>query len=191
MVVPVRDVIFTQDSIGSTFADGRQFEELIKQLHNGEVDPLKRPFMCLEAVKFDGQIRSLDNRRLYCLKEYQKQVSHEVKVRLQVSTVQDKATLKFLQRCAPGCGGGSNVTVRRARPFWARAGLLRTTQHRQALQANARGGRRPSEHQREDEPASSGGAAAAGDADGGESGCVKNLEAPHDTVENDSWGEWK
>ena len=72
----VDEIEYTQSWISSQFKDGKQFEDLLNDLDNGKVDPCVHPNMCLEVVEQEGIYYSIDNRRLYCLKEYQKKWKH-------------------------------------------------------------------------------------------------------------------
>ena len=71
-IVPVDEIRFIQDTIGETFKDGRFLKDLIAALIHGEVHPLKDEFLCLDVVLYRGRLRSMNNRRLYCLKEFQR-----------------------------------------------------------------------------------------------------------------------
>lgn len=71
-IVPVDEIRFTHDTISETFKDGRFLEELIADLIHGEVHPLKDEFLCLEVVLYRGRLHSMNNRRLHCLKEFQR-----------------------------------------------------------------------------------------------------------------------
>ena len=55
----------------SRFSDGKRFDVLIEQLRKGAVDPMRDKFLQLEGVKIDNKYYSLNNRRLYCLRQYQ------------------------------------------------------------------------------------------------------------------------
>ena len=68
----VDEIEYTQAWISSQFKDGKQFEDLMNDLDNGNVDPCVHPSMCLDVVEHEGIYYSIDNRRLYCLKEHQK-----------------------------------------------------------------------------------------------------------------------
>ena len=61
----------------------------------------------MAAAKKHNVIKSWDNRRLWCLKEYQKVVKHEVHVRFLFYDLD-----KFEKRCD---GDGQNVTIRKGR----------------------------------------------------------------------------
>jgi len=112
-IVPVRDVLFTQDSIGSRFTDGRTFEDLIEGLQSGAIVPLSAGFLTLTAVNVDGKNFCMNNRRLWCLQEYQKTVNKTVCVRLRITKNKDPEIDKFLRHYTTIDSGGS---VRRRAP---------------------------------------------------------------------------
>ncbi|WP_343565486.1 hemagglutinin repeat-containing protein [Kiloniella sp. b19] len=60
-------VRFTQSSISGNFSDGRSVDDLVTGLRNGTVDPSSLP--PIRTFEVNGQLYSLDNRRLYA---YQK-----------------------------------------------------------------------------------------------------------------------
>ena len=63
-----RNIRYTHDSIARSFADGRNFDELLESLSGGSVRSLQDTFLALQVVCVDGVQYSLDNRRLYVLK---------------------------------------------------------------------------------------------------------------------------
>ncbi|MGC1491118.1 MAG: hypothetical protein WA798_07060, partial [Candidatus Acidiferrum sp.] len=60
-------VLFSQDSISSTFTDGRTLEESITGLGNGTILPADLP--AIRLVNRDGLLYTLDNRRLYVFQQ--------------------------------------------------------------------------------------------------------------------------
>lgn len=69
-VVRLRDakaIRFTQDSIGRTFKDGGDVDDLILKLRSGQVKPDSLP--PIRIFEKEGKIYSLDNRRLYAAKQ--------------------------------------------------------------------------------------------------------------------------
>ena len=87
--VLVDDVSFTQENCGRKFKDGRSLEQLVAELHAGKHDPLRSEFLCLEALwKRDRngthRLYSNDNRRLWCLKEFQSQSGKHVYMRIRL-----------------------------------------------------------------------------------------------------------
>ena len=91
----VGEIEYTQASIKAEFRDGRPLEQLISDLHRGKVDPGRD--LELEVVEYGGKYYSNDNRRLYCLKEYQENVHWNVKVAAKVY-VFPKAFERFVDR---------------------------------------------------------------------------------------------
>merc|ERR1711862_581315 len=79
-VASVRDLRFSHDSIRSHFSDGRSFKELIGELMRGEIDPLQdEPFRAgLQVWRFRGKNICRNNRRLYCLKQFQRSRREDV-----------------------------------------------------------------------------------------------------------------
>ena len=97
----VRDIEFTQASIKNCFRDGRYLEDLISDLDQGKVDPSGHRNLQLEVVQCKDKFYSNDNRRLFCLKEHQKSVDWNVKVRAKVHrlpAVFDRFIDRFFER---------------------------------------------------------------------------------------------
>jgi len=69
----VKEINFSQNSIGRNFKDGRSFDDLLRKLRKGTVDPTHAGFLKLEVYFYDRRLYTLNNRRLWCLKEYQKE----------------------------------------------------------------------------------------------------------------------
>lgn len=101
------DVRFTQDTIAPTFTDGKTFDRLIGELQSGKVHPSRDDFLKLEAFRCDiveGNsprrrcLFSLNNRRLHCLKEFQKQLGKPLKIHLKVqrTTPEQQAMVKAM-----------------------------------------------------------------------------------------------
>ena len=72
-ILRVNDVYNTRRDISRTFKapDNRPLDDLIWDLWSGNVDPCSHRNMCLEVVQYRGSYYSNNNRRLYCLKQYQ------------------------------------------------------------------------------------------------------------------------
>lgn len=72
ITLPAQDVAFTHGIIDNRFAHGEHaslgLDTLINKLRDG-LDPLATLSLTLNAVFFHGRLRSLNNRRLYCLKQ--------------------------------------------------------------------------------------------------------------------------
>lgn len=92
MQAVAEDVRFTQDTIAPTFTDGKTFDRLIGELLSGKVHPSRDDFLVLDAFRSDvgegitrrGCIFSLNNRRLHCLKEFEKLLGKPLKIHLKV-----------------------------------------------------------------------------------------------------------
>jgi hypothetical protein len=65
--VDASSVRFTQNSIGSNFSDGGSVNDLVTGLRNGSVDPNSLP--PIRTFEVNGQLFSLDNRRLYAYQQ--------------------------------------------------------------------------------------------------------------------------
>ena len=91
----VGEIEYTQASIKAEFRDGRPLEQLISDLYWGKVDPGRD--LELEVVQYRDKYYSNDNRRLYCLKEYQENVHWNVKVAAKVY-VFPRAFERFVDR---------------------------------------------------------------------------------------------
>eukprot|EP00438_Fugacium_kawagutii_P002515 Skav203250 [mRNA] locus=scaffold1235:3834:5702:- [translate_table: standard] len=91
----VTDIEFTQSSIARRFRDGRPLQDLIYDLDQGNVDPCTH--LKLEVVRYNNKYYSNDNRRLFCLKEHQKGVHWNVKVRAEVFEL-PKVFVRFIDR---------------------------------------------------------------------------------------------
>lgn len=89
-IVDASEIRFCQRSMKRRFQDGRSLEELIRSLMAGRIDPLEAGFLKLTVVEKKDENKRLalfskDNRRLYCLKEYQKRINFQpVPVRVKV-----------------------------------------------------------------------------------------------------------
>ena len=111
----VRDIRYGQRSIKHEFQDGRQYSEFVRQLYMGALDPLHdmnfKPFP-LRACRYKGHLRCLDNRRLYCLKQFQDQKPHEdVLVLVQVVEL-NEILQTFISHMSESSNVGSDIVVR-------------------------------------------------------------------------------
>ncbi|CAK8989678.1 Uncharacterized protein SCF082_LOCUS1914 [Durusdinium trenchii] len=93
-VVDAAEIRFCQRSMKRRFQDG-ELQELIRALSAGRINPMTADFLKLTVVeKMDENgkraLFSKDNRRLYCLKEYQKRCGFKpVPVRVRILAWQD------------------------------------------------------------------------------------------------------
>jgi RHS repeat-associated protein len=96
-------VRFSQDSIKSTFTDGRSVAELAEGLKNGTIDPASVP--PIRILEKNGQIFSLDNRRLAAYQEA------GIPIRYQKATFKDIANSLARDKFSTG-NGGTSIRVR-------------------------------------------------------------------------------
>lgn len=112
-IVPVEDVHFSHDSISPTFGTGEhagaEVTDLVTALDEAQVDPLD-PRLRLHVVVFKGLLFSLNNRRLFALKEHQRtrRPGQTVRVHVQVFAL-DPITAKFALSCTTTTDGQSVV----------------------------------------------------------------------------------
>ncbi len=114
----IKEVEYTQTSIGCRFQNGWWLERLIDDLDSGRVDPRTHETMRLEVVFHQGKYYSNDNRRLYCLKKHQENQQHtgwEVRVAARVH-IFPQAFNRFVERFCERqrlCGNDpDNIRVR-------------------------------------------------------------------------------
>ena len=84
--VPVSQVFFTHDSIKDTFSyrtahAGQPLESLVNALRSGTTT-VDDPRLVLDGVMHDGRLYCLRNRRLYCLKQYARQLGIDISIRI-------------------------------------------------------------------------------------------------------------
>eukprot|EP00927_Polykrikos_kofoidii_P024392 TRINITY_DN22196_c0_g1_i1.p1 TRINITY_DN22196_c0_g1~~TRINITY_DN22196_c0_g1_i1.p1 ORF type:complete len:1475 (+),score=348.70 TRINITY_DN22196_c0_g1_i1:86-4426(+) len=110
LTVCVDDVRFTHDKISKTFAHGPQagqmVTDLIASLRDGDVHPLRTPSLVLTVARFSGALWSLNNRRLFALKEYASNMSDPVMIKVRAFTL-CPITAKFLMSFSTDCEGTS------------------------------------------------------------------------------------
>jgi len=87
--VAVNDLKYSQRTCGDVFSCGRPCLDLVRDLRAGKVDPLTASFLTLDVIqKRDRRGRlalySTDNRRLWCLKKFQRFTNGQVKVRVRM-----------------------------------------------------------------------------------------------------------
>ncbi len=100
-LVDPRTIRFTQDSIKSTFKDGRSLRGLIDDLKSGKITSDGLP--AIRTFERDGKLYSLDNRRLKAFQEA------GVPIRTRPATADEIAneTFKFTSK-----NGGASIRVR-------------------------------------------------------------------------------
>eukprot|EP00930_Biecheleria_cincta_P042846 TRINITY_DN29486_c0_g1_i1.p1 TRINITY_DN29486_c0_g1~~TRINITY_DN29486_c0_g1_i1.p1 ORF type:complete len:708 (-),score=150.52 TRINITY_DN29486_c0_g1_i1:56-1903(-) len=121
------DVRFSQDTIAPTFSDGKTFDRLIGELHSGKVHPSRDDFLVLDAFRGKrGCLFSLNNRRLHCLKEFEKQLGKPLKISLKVQrmtpeqqamldTMVQDATMQRIVRGLSTKDKGCSVQIRQSK----------------------------------------------------------------------------
>eukprot|EP00435_Cladocopium_sp_Y103_P067985 s868_g30.t2 len=110
-VLPVDELLYSQDSISPHFSDKRPLKELIDQLNAWELDPMKAGFLCLDVMEINGKVYSVDNRRLYCLKQHQASAQPwQVFAKVKVTPVEDPLLVRVLVRGLKN--GGREIRVR-------------------------------------------------------------------------------
>lgn len=73
-LIAVDDVRYTQASIAPTFSDGSPLQKLVDDLKNG-LDIMRTPGLRLTVLRWPGRgLYSVDNRRLWCFKQFQEHV---------------------------------------------------------------------------------------------------------------------
>ncbi|CAE7498517.1 unnamed protein product [Symbiodinium natans] len=103
-VVDASDIRFSQRSMKRRFQDGRSLEELILGLMRGTYNSMTDEFLKLTVVeksdsKGNPALYSKDNRRLYCLQEYQRRIGRaDVPVRVRILAWQDVVDACKFQR---------------------------------------------------------------------------------------------
>merc|ERR1712187_394510 len=78
IMVPCTKLRFTQRTCGSFFRDGRRVLDTIQEIVSGGLCPEEHRSFELRVIRRNGLLLSLDNRRLFCLKEAQRQLRPRV-----------------------------------------------------------------------------------------------------------------
>jgi len=120
--VPVLDIRFSHDCISENFSNGdhagAKIDSLIGDLNEGRVDPLVDPRLTLRVVRFNRELVSLNNRRLYALHahqqhKHQQKQQHLVYARVLIFPL-DPVTAKFALSYTTQCCGNSVMTEARS-----------------------------------------------------------------------------
>jgi len=117
-IVDAGDIRFSQRSMKRRFQDGRSLEELIMGLVQGVYNSMTEEFLKLTVVeKKDSAgnptIYSKDNRRLYCLQEYQRRICNApVPVRVRILPWQDVVDACKFQRNYDTEMDGHDIVIR-------------------------------------------------------------------------------
>lgn len=72
--LPVDALRFTQAGCSRSFSCGTTIQQTASEIANGNVDPLKAPWCRLRVVNRNGMLFSCDSRRLWSMKEAQRQM---------------------------------------------------------------------------------------------------------------------
>ena len=81
IVMPVSDLRYSHNSVGPHFRDGGTFDALLQDLLSGRVKPLKD--LVLKVYHWPERgFYSRNNRRLWCLKRYEREMGEAVFVRV-------------------------------------------------------------------------------------------------------------
>ena len=117
MVVQCREIRYSQASCSSKFRHGPYqgclLEVVVDDLIRGTVKPLEDDWFVLDVVKRDGKLISVDNRRLFCLHEFQRRYpSKVVWARIRVK-FWDSLFDRFLNH-SDSANNGTSIYVRHA-----------------------------------------------------------------------------
>ena len=109
---------FTHDSISTTFrqgaAAGKDIECLVEDLRWGRADPLQHQDLVIDAVCHKGRILSLNNRRLWALKQHQAlHPERDVHASVRLLPWSESTLARFLQAYTSQ-SQGDNVACRTA-----------------------------------------------------------------------------
>merc|ERR1719223_2683948 len=96
-VLPIEEVFFSHYKISNVFGSGahrgQPIESLVNSLQSGSVQSTD---LLLKAVLFQGRVHSVNNRRLWALKEFQQRFPEQnVKVSVRIYKP-DATTAKFI-----------------------------------------------------------------------------------------------
>ena len=114
----VKDLRYTQSSCSCFFRDGHTVQHTIADLIDGRADPLRDEWLVLDVVTMHGELYSIDNRRLYCLKELQRLAGNSCSVLARIryhcwwTAPRDSVLDTFWQHYTTECDG-RNIVIRR------------------------------------------------------------------------------
>jgi len=151
-VVSLEEVEGTNEgiSIDDKFSDGRPLIELVDLLLLGEVDPLKNDFLMLQCTIVEGRLRTADNKRLACLREWAKRINRPVDIRVDVTAAYDEKSYvsAFLNHYTTGTGDLPRVRARDGRSHYPEA-EDRVLERRTKLERSDKPiGQAPADHER-------------------------------------------
>eukprot|EP00397_Hematodinium_sp_SG-2012_P000604 GEMP01000605.1.p1 GENE.GEMP01000605.1~~GEMP01000605.1.p1 ORF type:complete len:1845 (+),score=340.38 GEMP01000605.1:31-5535(+) len=109
--VSIDEVFYTQHSISSTFGSGlhagKPLDTLVEDLLIGVTQP---EFLELSGAKFRNRIFSLNNRRLYCLKQYQNMTGGKTFINIKLQPL-DAFTARFISGFSTADDGASDPKI--------------------------------------------------------------------------------
>ncbi|CAE8697653.1 unnamed protein product [Polarella glacialis] len=139
-ILPVRAVHFTHAAISATFrhgaAAGSDLESLVEDLRLGRVNPLVDKDLVLEAVRYNGKVHSLNNRRLWALQQHQLLAltgDVEVQIRVKVLPWSNEGTVGRFLKAYDTKTHGDAVRCRTKLPGGPTDGVVATTLGRAVL----------------------------------------------------------
>eukprot|EP00434_Breviolum_minutum_P016947 symbB.v1.2.014951.t1/scaffold1105.1/size137425/2 len=83
--LPIGEIFFTHDSINTRFKDGRVLEETVDELMR--VPQKIQDIPKMRVMKYHGRYHSIDNRRLWCIKEVAKRQETSINVTVEVKGI--------------------------------------------------------------------------------------------------------
>jgi serine/threonine protein kinase len=114
----------TQSSIGPKFQDGKTFGDLIDTVVRDHTYPLQDSRLVLNVVRKGQVLMSMDNRRLYCFRQAQRQLDRggsTLKVMVKVRVHTFEPWMDKYWRNLDEDSNGMNVRVRGGRSFYNRS----------------------------------------------------------------------
>eukprot|EP00928_Gymnodinium_smaydae_P091907 TRINITY_DN7566_c0_g1_i1.p1 TRINITY_DN7566_c0_g1~~TRINITY_DN7566_c0_g1_i1.p1 ORF type:complete len:478 (-),score=61.02 TRINITY_DN7566_c0_g1_i1:101-1534(-) len=127
-IVEARSVGFTHDTIRPVFGDGRSVQHMVEDLGAGRLDPRTHSNLVLDVVRFKNGLRSLNNRRLWALREHQRRLTRSesrkghrrqakpVMIRVRVFDLCPLTAKFFLSNTSCTCGESVEIQSRRRNP---------------------------------------------------------------------------
>lgn len=113
VTLPLDEVLFSHDTVSDHFKDGRPISALTDELCLGRASLESTPELVLDVVRFEGQYWTLRNRRLYAIKQFQREVRMRfnplfpANVRVQILDLYHGPVLfKFIDCFSTQNGGG-------------------------------------------------------------------------------------
>eukprot|EP00931_Biecheleriopsis_adriatica_P080050 TRINITY_DN53408_c0_g1_i1.p1 TRINITY_DN53408_c0_g1~~TRINITY_DN53408_c0_g1_i1.p1 ORF type:complete len:482 (+),score=69.67 TRINITY_DN53408_c0_g1_i1:94-1539(+) len=116
--VEVSQLRYSQRTCGRYFRDGRLCRDLLRDLRSGKVDPLSAGFMKLSVIQKRDRhgnlaLFSTDNRRLWCLKKFQRRHTSVVKAKVSILWYNDYLKVLRFWRNLDTDTDGLDIRVRK------------------------------------------------------------------------------